>query len=250
MSVDPKLQELIDRWEDLQEQGADISAEELGHEYPELLEELRRHIKALKAMAWLSDNDSSIGDDGNQIAGHRLNQFPRTLGRYRLDELVGTGGFGQVWRGYDPELQRVVAIKIPRFERLSPHQTDAFVEEARKVAQLKHPGIVPVHDVGRNGEYCFIVSDFVEGSNLADWIKKRQFDWQESARLIADIAGILDYSHQQGFIHRDIKPANILLDKEGKPYLTDFGIAISGEERQQGKTATVGTLAYMSPRRD
>jgi serine/threonine protein kinase len=246
MPVDPKVQELVDRWEDLREQGKEVSAQELCREHPELLDELERRIKALKAMAWLADSDSR-GDDEKSAAAQGSETPPPTLGRYRLDELIGTGGFGQVWKGFDPQLQRVVAIKIPRQDRLSLQQQEAFIEEARKVAQLKHLGIVPVHDVGRDGEYCFIVSDFIDGGNLADRLAEGRVGWQESVRVIADVAEILECAHQQGFIHRDIKPANILLDEEGKPYLTDFGIAISGEERQQGKTATVGTLAYMSP---
>ena len=246
MPVAPQLQELIDRWEDFQEQGVEVSAEELCKDYPELREELQRHIKALKAMAWLSDNDPGTGHGGDEVADHELDRLPHTLGRYRLDELVGMGGFGQVWKGYDPELQRVVAIKVPRPEHLSPQQTEAFLQEARKVAQLKHPGIVPVHDVGRDGEYCFIVSDFVEGGNLAERLRKGRFNWQESARLIADVAETLDHAHRQGFIHRDIKPANILLDKTGTPYLTDFGIAVDRTDFV-GVGPSIGTLAYMSP---
>ena len=238
----PQLQELIDRWENLQEQGKDVSAQELCREHPELLEELKRRIKALKAMAWLTDSDTP-DDDGQQEADHA--PLPPTLGRYRLDERVGMGGFGQVWKGYDPELQRRRGSQGAAPDRLSPQQAEIFVEEARKVARLRHPGIVPVHDVGRDGKYCFIVSDFIEGGNLADRLKNGPCDWRESARLMADVADILDYAHQQGFVHRDIKPANILLDQDGQPYLTDFGIATTKAEIDH--VPSIGTLAYMSP---
>ena len=195
-------------------------------------------------MDWLSESDSS--DSQTDAGNGAWTTLPRSLGRYRLDELVGTGGFGQVWKGFDPELQRTVAVKVPRPDRLgSLDQADKFLAEARKVAQLRHPGIVPVHDVGRDGQWCFIVSDFIECGSLAERIKKQRPDWRESARLIAELAEILHYAHQQGFIHRDIKPGNILLDAEGKPYLADFGIAISeGEGHGPG---TAGTLAYMPP---
>jgi len=245
MPVDPRLQELIDRWEDLQEQGQEVSAQELCSEHPELLDELKRQIKALKAMSWLLESDPPTDGSGDPKGASA--SLPPTLGRYRLGELVGAGGFGQVWKGYDPELRRVVAIKVPQVDRLSPERAGTFVEEARKVARLRHPGIVPVHDVGKDGDHLFIVSDFIEGGNLADRLKAGLPTWQETARLIADVAEILDYAHGQGFIHRDIKPANILLDQTGKPYLTDFGIAATKEELHAARGQSIGTLAYMSP---
>jgi len=173
---------------------------------------------------------------------------PSTLGRYRLNRLIGAGGFGQVWEGYDPELQRVVAIKIPNAQRIgSAAEAAKFLEEARKVAQLKHAGIVPVHDVGREGDYCFIVSDYVDGGNLAARIRQGAMGWQEAVRLVAEIARILHFAHQRGYIHRDVKPANILIDSKGTPFLADFGIAVREAELQQPETSPGGTLAYMSP---
>lgn len=239
MPIDPQLQELLDRWEDLRERGKEISAQELCREHPELLEELKRRIKALQAMSWLLDTDPSEGDDSSRP--------PLTLGRYRLDQLIGKGGFGQVWKGYDPDLQRIVAIKVPRPDRLSQKQARAFLEEARKVAQLRHPGIVPVHDVGYEGRYCYIVSDCVEGGSLAERLRSGRANWREATRLIAAIAETLAHAHQQGFVHRDIKPGNILLDLHGQPYLTDFGIAVNREELLAGFQQNSGTLAYMSP---
>ena len=243
MSEDPQIEPLLERWEDLRQEGREVSAEELCRDHPELLKPLKRWIAVLKSTEWLTKDDSADNDEEKPWP-----ELPRTLGRYRLDELIGTGGFGQVWKGFDPELQRVVALKVPRPDRISsPDQAQKFLEEARKVAQLKHPGIVPVHDVGRDGEWFFIVSDFIEGENLAERILRNRPGWEESARLVADAAEILQHAHQQGFIHRDIKPANILLDRQGRPYLTDFGIAISGDERSQGTTDAAGTLRYMAP---
>ena len=244
MSDDSRLDQLLERWEDLRLEGQEVAAEELCRECSELVRPLKRRIAALKSMDWLT-NDSG---DQDEEADEAWQELPRTLGRYRLDELVGTGGFGQVWKGFDPELKRAVAIKVPRPDRIaSPDQAERFLEEARKVAQLKHPGIVPVHDVGRDGDWFFIVSDFIDGGNLAQRIAQVRPDWKESARLVAEVAEILGYAHQQGFVHRDIKPANILLDGQGKPYLADFGIAISSNQQKPGGTDTTGTLAYMSP---
>jgi serine/threonine protein kinase len=243
MTEDPRLEQLLERWEDLRQEGREVSAEELCRDQPELLKPLKRWIAVLKSTDWLVRDDSS--DDGQDEPWPEL---PRTLGRYHLDELIGTGGFGQVWRGFDPVLRRVVAVKVPRPDRISSaDQAQRFLEEARKVAQLKHPGIVPVHDVGRDGDWFFIVSDFIDGENLAQRIERDRPGWEESARLIADVAEILEHAHQQGFVHRDIKPANILLDGQGRPYLTDFGIAISGDGRGRGTADTAGTLGYMAP---
>ena len=240
------IEQLIDRWEDLHSEGRQVSAEELCCERPDLVEQLQERLNVLEAMDWL-EKEGKSPFKADSLAD-MVRPFPRTVGRYRLDELVGTGGFGQVWRGFDPQLQRVVAIKIPRPDRLVlPDQTEWFLGEARKVASLRHPGIVPVHDVGQDGDWCFIVSDFVEGGNLAQRIAGGCPSWEESARLVSEVADILQYAHDQGFVHRDIKPANIMLDTPGHPYLVDFGVALSKSERKGDVLDTAGTLSYASP---
>ena len=244
MPENRELEELLERWDDLRQHGREVSAEELCSEHPELLAELKHRIHALTAMNWLLAGDSSDGDGEEQSSERPWQELPHTLGRYRLDELVGTGGFGQVWKAFDPELKRVVAIKVPRPDRLV--SADRFLEEAQKVAQLRHPGIVPVYDVGRDGDWCFIVSDYIEGGNLSERFKDARPIWREAVSLVGQIADILDYAHGQGYVHRDIKPANILLDHDGKPHLADFGIAISPADLGHPVIAA-GTLAFMSP---
>jgi tetratricopeptide (TPR) repeat protein/tRNA A-37 threonylcarbamoyl transferase component Bud32 len=225
-----------------------MTALELCHEHPHLADELARRIDALKATSWL---DQPV--ETTQIqAGLNLpfRSEPRTLaGRYRLDDLIAEGGFAQVWKGFDLELQRVVAIKMPKPSRLG--SVEAFISEARKVAKLKHPGIVPIFDTGgcavqtgREGGSCFLVSEYVEGGSLADLIRKQPVPPSNAARLVAEVAEALHYAHQQGFIHRDIKPGNILIDHHGRARLTDFGIAVTTDEI---KGSSLGTLGYMSP---
>jgi molecular chaperone DnaK len=245
-SDDALIEQLIDRWEDLRSEGRQTIAEELCCERPDLLERLKERLSVLEAMDWL-EKEGKSPCKADSLA-NMVRPFPRTLGRYRLDELVGTGGFGQVWKGFDPQLQRVVAIKVPRPDRLIlPDQAEWFLGEARKVASLRHPGIIPVHDVGQDGDWCFIVSDFVEGGNLAQRIAGGCPSWEESARLVSEVADILQYAHDQGFVHRDIKPANIMLDTPGHPYLVDFGVALSKDERKDHVLDTAGTLSYASP---
>jgi len=237
------LAELLLRWEELRERGQDTPAAELCQEHPHLAEELARRIKALKAVSWM-DKPLDPGDDGPDSEGSS-DAKPRTLiGRYRLDDLIATGGFAQVWRGYDLELQRVVAVKVPRPSRLQ--SADAFMAEARRVARLKHPGIVPVFDVGHDGDSCFIVSEFVEGGSLGDQLSRNPPTQQQAVRWVAEIADALEYAHLHGVVHRDIKPANILIDHHGRALLADFGIAQSANKAGQ-EALSLGTLRYMSP---
>lgn len=240
MSDEDRIAELLLRWEELREQGQELSAADLCRDCPQLAAALARRIQGLKATAWMEDRDT---DDGIQLEPP-IPQPPRTLaGRYRLDEKVAEGGFAEVWKGHDLELGRAVAVKVPRRDRL--HSAEGFVAEARRVARLKHPGVVPVFDVGRDGDTVFIVSEFVEGGSLAHRIARERISPQEAVRLVAEVAETLAYAHRQGFVHRDIKPGNVLLDHHGRALLTDFGIARSHEERSSGDS--FGTLAYMAP---
>ena len=167
---------------------------------------------------------------------------PRILAdQYRLDELIAEGGHGQVWKGFDLVLHRVVAVKIPKPSRSL--SVDAFIAEARKVAKLEHPHIIPIFHVGREGDSCFLVFPLIIGGSLADLIRRNPVSPGDAARLVAEIARALDCAHQQGFVHRDIKPENVLLDHCGRALLTDFGIAVTPDEA--GRSA-LGTLRYMS----
>jgi hypothetical protein len=178
------------------------------------------------------------------ILGTKPSDFglPETLGRYFLESLLGTGGFGQVWKAFDPQLKRPVALKIPRRDKLAA--PDHFLAEAQKVARLRHPGIVPVHDVGSQESVFYIVSEFIEGGSLADQLAKGTPWRTETLTLIADVADALHHAHERGFVHRDIKPSNILLDEHGKPFLADFGIAVTSQETD---ASSLGTLPYMAP---
>jgi serine/threonine-protein kinase len=175
---------------------------------------------------------------------------PSRLGKYELIEEVGRGAFGIVYRARDTELGRTVAVKVPRAGRpAAPGEMDRFLREARNVAQLEHPHIVPVHDAGRDGEACYLVSAFVAGTTLADRLADGRLAPRDAAELAARVADALQHAHRQGVVHRDIKPSNILIDGQGEPHLTDFGLA----KRDVGEiTVTLdgellGSPAYMSP---
>jgi predicted Ser/Thr protein kinase len=173
---------------------------------------------------------------------------PVRLGRYRILAVLGKGGFGVVYRGYDEELRRVVAIKVPRRDRVSqPGEVEAYLAEAQILASLDHPHIVPVHDVGRTDDgLCYVVSKFIEGSDLKARIKEGYPSATEAAELVAVVGEALHYAHRRGLVHRDIKPGNILLDTGSKPYVADFGLALKEEDFGKG-ASFAGTPAYMSP---
>ncbi len=238
------LAELLIQWEELYERGQDTPAAELAKDHPELIAELERRIKVLKKVAWLDKPLDGDSDDPPSENDPR-SPFPRTIaGRYRLDELIAEGGFAQVFRAYDKELQRTVAVKVPKPSKLESN--DTFLAEARRAARLKHDGIVPVHDVGTDGDTVFIVSEYLEGGSLADRLTQGKIDPDDAVRWVTEIADALEYAHLNGVIHRDIKPANIVIDHHGRAKLTDFGIAQSASKT--GSFApSLGTLRYMAP---
>ncbi|MCZ2342755.1 MAG: protein kinase [Bacteroidales bacterium] len=243
MIDEDRLADLLLEWEERHERGDDPPAAELCRDCPHLAGELAEMIAGLKATAWMGREDG--GDDG-PAPPPGPDAPPRLLaGRYRLEGKIAEGGSGEVWQGYDIELRRAVAVKLPRAGR--PASAERFVAEARRVARLKHPGVVPVFDAGRDGDSCYIVSEYVEGGSLAERAAAGRLSHDEAARLVAEVAETLAYAHRQGFVHRDIKPANVLIDHHGRAVLADFGITRSPDDEGDGGPAAVGTLAYMSP---
>ena len=244
--MESKIEELLDRYEDATERGEQVSVEELCVDHPELVNEVARRIEQLKKSRWL-DQPIEHQEEEAIPATPQEAGLPSCLGRYRLDELIGAGGFGQVWKGYDPDLKRVVAIKVPRPDLVqTDERSQQFFEEAQRIARLRHPGIVPVFDVGRQDGRVFLVSDFIDGQNLAQFIRDGGQTANESARIISAVAEALQHAHDEGFVHQDVKPANILLNSDGVPFLTDFGIAATVDELRL-TPARHGTVNYMSP---
>ncbi len=171
------------------------------------------------------------------------------LGRFRLLERVGGGGFGSVWKAWDEQLKRLVAVKIPRRLQLSHHEQQRFLHEARVAARLRHRYILDIHEVGFEDDEVFLVSDYLPGGSLADLLARSALTPKEAARLCQKVAEGLEAAHTAGIIHRDLKPQNILLDEHGEPQLADFELALpeSGEISVTIQGDVLGTPAYMSP---
>ena len=175
----------------------------------------------------------------------------KRLGKFEVLATVGHGAFGTVLKARDTELDRIVAIKIPRAGNIgpTPQDVDRFLREARSVAQLLFPSIIAIHEVGADNGAPYLVCDFVEGITLADVLTGRRPSFHESAKLLAHVADALQYAHSLGVVHRDVKPSNIMIRPDGSPCVMDFGLAKrdAGEITMTIDGKILGTPAYMSP---
>ncbi|GGS30190.1 MULTISPECIES: serine/threonine-protein kinase [Actinokineospora] len=175
-----------------------------------------------------------------------MDQDELFAGRYRLGEVLGSGGAARVYRAWDTRLARPVAVKT--FRR-TPDEVDIlrFDNEVRTMAALSHPALVEVYDTGVAGR-PYVVLQLIEGRTLRDRIAEGPLPVAEIRRLGVRLAEALAYVHSEGVIHRDVKPSNILLDADGLPYLADFGVArLTGAERITASNQMVGTAAYLAP---
>ena len=175
------------------------------------------------------------------------------IGRYQIEETLGRGAMGVVYRARDPIIDRQVALKTMRVDLDAEHAEEfreRFVREAQAAGRLNHPGIVTVHDVGEDPEsgLVYIAMEYVEGRDLKQMLASgHRFRPSETARIAADVATALDYAHSLGVVHRDIKPANIILTPDGTAKITDFGIARLETSNLTVDGQFIGTPNFMSP---
>lgn len=173
-----------------------------------------------------------------------------TLGRYSVLDCLGRGGMGEVYKAYDPELDRAVALKLMRADDSASGAggRGRMLREAKAMARLSHPNVVAVHDAGVVGHEVFIAMDLVDGTTLDEWLRARPRGWREVVAAFIAAGSGLGAAHAKGIVHRDFKPQNVLVDREGRVFVTDFGLAVA---QTSGAGATpeeiAGTPAYMSP---
>lgn len=180
-----------------------------------------------------------------------------TLGQYELQEFLGKGGMGVVFRALQPRLSRHVAVKIlSETQANRPEQVKRFHREAETSAQLEHPHIVPIYDYGTESDMNFVVMRLLPGGSLADHIedvllgKRTRANLQDISRLLQQIASALDYAHGRNVIHRDVKPSNVMFDDSGHAFLVDFGLVKLLDNSRSNLTGAgmiLGTPAYMAP---
>jgi serine/threonine protein kinase/tetratricopeptide (TPR) repeat protein len=176
--------------------------------------------------------------------------LPVEFGDYELLEEVGRGGQGVVYRSHQKSLNRTVAIKVISLGQwASKAHVKRFRREAEAAANLDHPGIVPIHEVGERDGSCYFSMQFIEGGQLDELVKRTPMSIRQAAELITKVARTVHYAHEHGILHRDIKPGNILLDQKGEPHLTDFGLArlVESESTVTRTREVLGTPSYMAP---
>ncbi|MCZ7543779.1 MAG: protein kinase [Anaerolineae bacterium] len=172
------------------------------------------------------------------------------LGPYRIVERIGEGGMATVYKAYQPSVDRFVALKVlPAHYAADPSFLQRFQQEARVIARLEHPNIIPVHDFGEQDGVTYLVMRYLQAGSLKDILRGGPLALADTVRVVAQVASALDYAHRQGVVHRDIKPANVLVDTDGNAFLTDFGIAkiLEGNIGLTATGGTLGTPAYMAP---
>ncbi|MEL6271028.1 MAG: serine/threonine-protein kinase, partial [Chloroflexota bacterium] len=176
----------------------------------------------------------------------------RKLGQYEVVDRIGAGGMATVYKGYRPDIDRTVAIKILKINAAMVDEglIQRFELEAKTIARLQHPHILSLFDYGVEDDLLYLVMAYIDGGSLGDWQRDdRVPPVDDMVRVLKEVAGALDYAHRQGIVHRDIKPDNILIDSEGHAMLADFGIVkiTGGDENLTATGGIVGTPAYLAP---
>jgi serine/threonine-protein kinase len=171
------------------------------------------------------------------------------LGQYEVQDFIGQGAMGLVYRAYHEQLQRTGAVKVLQGIAPGPDSTARFRHEAQAIAQMRHPNIVNVYDFGEHDGVPYMIIEFVPGGSLADRLNRGPLDTATALKYLRGIAAGLDHAHGLGIVHRDVKPANVLLEKDDTPVLADFGLAklLQGSSLKSMTGVTTGTPAYMAP---
>lgn len=179
-----------------------------------------------------------------------LTEFPFDFGPYEILGELGRGGMGVVYKGLQKGLDRLVSIKVILSSRLVSRQNVVrFRKEAKAAASVRHPNIVGIYDADNVLGQHYIAMEYIEGESLAKRLRRKPLLLQDSLQIVSDVARAIAYLHSQEIVHLDLKPSNILIDREGKPYVTDFGLARGLGTRRGGKNLDTasGTPCYMAP---
>ena len=260
MNYESRLLDLVVEWEDRRAAGRTVSPEDLCRDCPELLEELRKVLGEMAGMNAVLGAERLPAED---VAGRTValteppaicDPVPRdawpVIPQYEIMEELGRGGMGVVLKARQTALGRIVAVKaiLPQGP-IREEQRRRFVREAKAMALLQHPNIVQIHEISQQGEYPYIIMEYVEGQSLSDSLAQKPLAPRKAAELLVVLAGAVQAAHEQGVIHRDLKPNNILLAADGTPKICDFGLARHFEDAadQTQSNHILGTPSYMAP---
>lgn len=249
---DEQLARVLNELADAQRAGEAPSLEEAVRAHPELADELRDLWGAVMVADAVASHASLAATKPSAALAEPapLLELPARLGDYQLLEEIGRGGMGIVYRARQISLDRTVAVKmILRGTLASPADLARFRAEAEAAARLDHPNIVPVYEVGEIEGQPYFSMKFVAGTTLARRLAEGPLPPREAAAILLPVARAIHFAHRQGLLHRDLKPSNILIDEEGQPHVTDFGLAKRTTDTT-GLTHTgaiIGTPSYMAP---
>ncbi len=253
-SRDERLAELLIFLTDELRAGRAPDIERLAAEHAELSQELRELWTAVRVAegvaAEVADSTAAFATDGSFSAAQPHGDFPRQFGDFELLEELGRGGMGIVYKALQPSLGRTVALKmILRGDLASAADIARFHSEAASAARLQHPSIVPVYEVGEQDGRPYFAMKCIEGTTLGRRLSEGPLPPREAAELLLPVCRAIHNAHQQGILHRDLKPSNILIDGQGHPHVTDFGLAkeVAAETQLTRSGAILGTPSYMAP---
>jgi serine/threonine-protein kinase len=250
---DLRLARLLDDITRAQRQGRQPDLDALGRAHPDLIDELRQLLNIARLAEQFGPataNPPTVPYVPPAGAAGSAAPLPHPFDGYELLEELGRGAMGVVYKAWEPSLKRFVALKtMLRGECASADDVTRFRAEAQAAAGLSHPGIVPVYKVGAQDGRIYFSMKYVEGTTLAARVAAGPLPPPEAARLVAAIARAVHHAHEAGILHRDLKPSNVLLDADGRPLVTDFGLAkqVAGGASLTGTGAIVGTPSYMAP---
>jgi serine/threonine-protein kinase len=214
------------------------------------LDSALRCIEALEALAPEDPEEEPAEEPNSSSLSSIFSKLPCDFGAFQLEEEIGRGGMGVVYKARQTELDRTVAIKMILDSHLaSEEHVRRFHEEAKAAARVQHSNIVHIHEVGQWHDQHYFVMEYIDGASLAHKVAQGEVDAEDAARLVYRVARAVDHLHRQGIIHRDLKPSNILIDEDGEPHVTDFGLAkIFRTDSESTATGVIlGTPSYMAP---
>ena len=251
-SQQSRLEQVLADYMQRVDSGEPVNREELLRQHPDLADELREYFEAADQVEHMAGPTAPETTPLNAAAGPAASPLGvvRYFGDYELLEEIGRGGMGVVYKARQVSLNRIVALKMILAGQLaSEADVQRFHTEAEAAANLDHPGIVPIHEVGvHQGQHYFSMG-YVEGQSLAEMVREHPLPAKQSAAYLKAIAEAIHYAHQKGILHRDLKPSNVLIDRAGHPRITDFGLAkrVADDRGLTVSGQLLGTPSYMSP---